>query len=75
MESSSAKVLEELKLRNDKFDKLEANVAIARNANSLLATRPLDTERQSWGNAQYSRRKTLEIVVLPKSLMNEEAET
>ena len=32
-ESSNAKVLEELKLLNEKFDKLEADVAVARNAN------------------------------------------
>ena len=35
MESSNAKVLEELKFLIDKFDKLEADVAITRNANCL----------------------------------------
>ena len=43
MESSNAKVLEELKLLNDKFDKIEADVAIARNAKSLLLSRLVDT--------------------------------
>ena len=75
MESSNAKVLEELKLLNEKFDKLEADVAIARNANSLMSSRLVDTERQCWANAQYSRRETLEIVGLPKSLSNDEAGT
>ena len=70
MESSSAKALEELKLLNDKFEKLEADVAIARNANSLWSSRLIDTERQCWANAQYSRRETLEIVGLPKSILN-----
>ena len=74
MESSNAKVLEELKLLNEKFDKLEADVAIARNANSLLLSRLVDTERQCWANAQYSRRENLEIAGLPKSLTNDEAE-
>ena len=36
----------ELKLLNDKFDKLEAYVAIARNANSLLSSRLVDTEQK-----------------------------
>ena len=45
MESSNAKVLEELKLLNDKFDKLEAGVVITRNANSLLPSRLINTER------------------------------
>ena len=46
MESSNVKVLEELRLLNEKFDKLEADVATARNANSLLSSRLVDTERQ-----------------------------
>ena len=56
MESSSGKVLEELKLLIEKFDKLEADAAIARNVNSLLSSRLVDTERQCWANAHYSRR-------------------
>ena len=75
MESSNAEVLEELKLLNDKFGKLEAGVAIARNTNSLLSSHLVDTERQCWSNTQYSRRETIEIVGLPKSLTNDEAET
>ena len=51
MESSSVKVLEESKLLNDKIGKLEADVAIARNANSLLSCL-VDTERQRWANAE-----------------------
>ena len=51
MESSSVKVLEESKLLNDKNGKLEADVAIARNANSLLSCL-VDTERQRWANAE-----------------------
>ena len=47
MESFNVKVLEELRLLNEKFDKLEADVATARNANSLLSSRLVDTERQS----------------------------
>ena len=50
-------------------------MAIARNANSLLSSRLVDAERQCWLNAQYSRWETLEIVGLPKSLTNDEAET
>ena len=37
-----------------------------------MSSRLVDTER---GNAQYSRRETLEIVGLPKSLTNDKAET
>ena len=75
MESSNAKVLKKLKLLNEKFDKLEAEVAITRNTNSLLSFHLVVTERQYRKNAQYSRWETLEIIALPKSLTNDEAET
>ena len=55
MESSNAKVLEGLKLLNDKFNKLEVDVAITRNANSLLPSILVDTERHSWANAQEGK--------------------
>ena len=63
-----------MKLLNDKFDKLQADVAIVRNVNSLLSSCLVNTERQCWANAQYSRRETLEIGELPKSLSNDKAE-
>ena len=75
MESSNAKVLDELKLLNEIFDKLEAEVAVTRNANSLLSSRLVDTERQRRPNALYSRRETLEILGLPKSFTIDKVET
>ena len=47
MESSNAKVLEELKLPNNKFKKLEADVAIARIANLLLSCRHIVTVKKA----------------------------
>ena len=52
MESSNTKVLEELRLLNEKFDKLEAGVSTARNANSLFSSHLVKTERQCWENTQ-----------------------
>ena len=46
MESSNAKVLEELKLPSNKFKKLEADVAIARIANLLLSSRHIVTVKK-----------------------------
>ena len=36
--------------------------------NSKLVERVVATERQCWENAQYSRRDTLEVVGIPKSV-------
>ena len=44
MESSNVKVLEELNL-NEKIYIFETDVAVTRNANSLLSSRLVDTER------------------------------
>ena len=47
IESSNATFLEELKLLNDRFDKLEADIDITRNTESLLS-RLVDRKRQCW---------------------------
>ena len=75
MESFNTKVLNEMKLLSDMFDKLEADVAITKIANSLLLSCPVNTGKQCSTNAQYSRREMLEFVELPKSLANDEVET
>ena len=41
---------------------------IAKNINNLLLQRVVDLERQCWANAEYSRRKCLEIVGIPRSV-------
>ena len=42
--------------------KVEADVAIVKNVNEKLVNQLIETERQWWTNAQYSRHKYLEIV-------------
>lgn len=59
MKSSIAKVLEELKL-SGKFDKLEAlkaEIAIARNANSLFSSRLVEAGRQCWAKKKKKRER------------------
>ena len=66
--SQIAKLTAEVNNLLDHSKKLEADVAIARNVNSKLVERVVATERQYWENAQYSRRDTLEVVVIPMSV-------
>ena len=54
--------------------KLEADVAVTKNANSLLSSCLVDTEKQCWAIAQYSRRETLKILGLPESFINDKVE-
>ena len=50
--------------------KLESDIAVVRTVNDRLVERVVKTERQCWENAQYSRRDTLEIVGIQKSIGN-----
>ena len=42
--------------------KVEADVAIVKNVNEKLVNQLIETERQCWTNAQYSRRECLEVI-------------
>ena len=50
--------------------KLKADIAVVKTVNDRLVERVINTERQCWENAQYSRRDTLEIVGIPNSVGN-----
>ena len=50
--------------------KLEADIVVVNIVNDRLVERIVKTERQSWENAQYSWRDTLEIVGIPGSSDN-----
>ena len=60
--------LDEIRKLKDNFSKLEADVKIAKNIYNLLSQGEVDLDRQSWANAQYSRRECLEIVSIPRSV-------
>ena len=45
--------------------KVEADVAIVKNVNEKLVNQLIETERQCWANAQYSRRECLEVIGIP----------
>ena len=65
---SSSKILEEVRALNQNFAKLESQLLVTKNVNSLLQERVIDLERQCWANAQYSRRECLEISGIPNNI-------
>ena len=75
IEAYNAKNLEELNLIYQTFCKLSVDVAVTKDVNSLLSPRLADMENQCWRNVQYSRRRTFEILGLPKLFSNDEVET
>ena len=72
--NSTSELLAEIRKLNDKFDKLQSDVCITKNVNNLLPSRLVDTERQCWANAQYSRRECLDIVGIPSEVKDETLE-
>ena len=64
----------EIKEINNHLNKLEADVAVTKNVNSRLVDQLVETERQCWANAQYSRRECLEVVGIPTSVKDDALE-
>ena len=55
-------MLVEMRKLNDSFSKLQAEVSVTKQVNTLLSSRLVSIERQRWLNVQYSRRECLDIV-------------
>ena len=64
----------EIKEINNHLNKLEADVAVTNNLNTLLADQLVETERQCWANAQCSWRECLEVVGIPISVKDDALE-
>ena len=74
VESANNETLDQVRRLNQKFNQLESENIIVKQANSLISIRLVDMERQCWANAQYSRRECLEMVAIPDSVQNNELE-
>ena len=55
-------MLVEMRKLNESFFKLQAEVSVTKQVNTLLSSRLVSIERQRWLNVQYSRRECLDIV-------------
>ena len=54
--------------------KVEVDVAIVKNKNKKLVNQLIEAGRQCWANAQYSKRKCLEVTGIPTSILNDLSE-
>ena len=55
-------MLVEMRKLNESFSKLQIEVSVTKQVNTLLSSRLVSIERQRWLNVQYSRRECLDIV-------------
>ena len=62
LDEANNRVVEEVRKLSDAFLKLQSELAVSKQVNSLLSNRLTNMERQCWANAQYSRRECLDVV-------------
>ena len=65
LNEANNKLLEEVCNLSDTITKLSSELCITKNVNTLLSSRLVTLEQQCCANAQYSRRKCLDIVGIP----------
>ena len=57
MNSDIKELTSEIRDLVTQMKKVDADVAIVKNVNEKLVNQLIETKRQCWGNAQYSRRE------------------
>ena len=66
--NNNINILVEIRKLNESFSKLQAEVSVTKQVNTLLSSRLVSTERQCWLNSQYSRQECLDIVGIPSEV-------
>ena len=62
MSQVNKEVVEEMRKFNENFSKLQSELSIVKRVNTELNKRIVTLERLCWANAQYSKKKCVEVV-------------
>ena len=62
MDAVNSQIMDQIRKLNEDFEKLQFELTVAKQVNSVLSERLVSMERQCWTNAQYSRRECLGLV-------------
>ena len=74
LEAGNNEVSEEVRMLNKNFAKLQSELLVTKKVNSELEKYVTQLQRQCWANAQYSRRKCLEITGIPQNIEHNQLE-
>ena len=74
LEAGNNEVLEEVRMLNKNFAKLESELLVTKKVNSELVKYVTELQRQCWANAQYPRRECLEITSIPQNIEHNQLE-
>ena len=67
-DAANSQIMDQIRQLNEDFEKLQFELTVAKQVNSVLSERLVSMERQCWANAQYSRHECLELVGVPRSV-------
>ena len=68
LDQANSKVLEAIYKLNDNFSKLESELSLSKQVNSLSSSRLVNMECQCLAKTQYLRRKCLDIIGIPSEV-------
>ena len=74
MDAANSQIMDQIRKLNEDFEKLQFELTVAKQVNSVLSERLASMERQCWANAQYSRRECLRLVGVPRSISDGDLE-
>ena len=74
MDAVNSEIMDQLRKFNENFEKLQSELIVIKQVNSVLSERLVSMECQCWANAQYSRRECLELVGVPRSVSDGDLE-
>ena len=74
MDAANSEIMDQIRKFNENFEKLQSELTVAKQVNSVLSERLVSMERQCWANAQYSKRECLEMVGVPRSVSDGDLE-
>ena len=68
LDKASKYLVEKIRKLSDVILKLQSELAVSWQVNSLLSNKLTSIECQYWGNAQYSRRECLDVIGIPSEV-------
>ena len=68
MDAANSEIMNQIRKFNESFEKLQSELIVVKQVNSVLSERLVSMECQCWANVQYSRRECLELAAVPRSV-------
>ena len=68
MDAANSEIMDQIRKLDKDFEKLKSELIVVKQVNSVLCEKLVSMERQCWANAQYPRRKCLELMGVPRSV-------